>query len=126
MSPLSALRSRRTLLLLVFGFLCLLVARGAWAAAPIVITVGGANPAWGIPSPNPTSAAERARRVVFDVFSHRHPQIRLQRYTSLRIQGVAAESGILMAYAGGTAPDIVYVNLRQLRNYAGQGFLYPL
>ncbi len=31
-----------------------------------------------------------------------------------------------MAYAGGTAPDVVYVNLRQLRNYASQGFLRPL
>lgn len=96
------------------------------AAGPVTVTVGGANPAWGIPSPNATSPAERARRVVFDTFSKTHPEIRLQRYASLRIQGPAAESGILMAYAGGTAPDVVYVNLRQLRNYASQGFLRPL
>ena len=64
--------------------------------------------------------------VVFDTFTKKHPEIRLQRYTSLRIQGPAAESGILMAYAGGSAPDVVYVNLRQLRNYASQGFLRPL
>ncbi|HVK03765.1 MAG TPA: extracellular solute-binding protein [Armatimonadaceae bacterium] len=90
------------------------------------ITVGGANPAWGIPAPNATSPAERARRVVFDNFSKKHPDIRLQRYSSLRIQGPAAESGILLAFAGGSAPDVVYVNFRQLRNYVGQGFLRPL
>ena len=95
-------------------------------ASPTTITVGGAHPSWGIPSPNATAPAERARRVVFDAFSKQHPEIRLRRYASLRIQGPAAESGILMAFAGGVAPDVVYVNLRQLRNYVGQGFLRPL
>lgn len=90
------------------------------------IRVGGANPAWGIPDRNATSAWDRARRAVFDAFSRKYPHIKLQRYSSLRIQGPAAESGILMAYAGGTAPDVVYVNFRQLRNYVGQGFLRPL
>ncbi len=96
------------------------------AATPITVVVGGANPAWGIPSPNSTSPGERARRVVFDTFRKQHPEIRLQRYASLQIQGPAAESGILMAYAGGSAPDVVYVNLRQMRNYASQGFIRPL
>lgn len=93
---------------------------------PVTIKVGGANPAWGIPDRNATSPAERARRSVFDAFSRKHPEIKLERYSSLRIQGPAAESGIIMAYAGGTAPDVVYVNFRLLRNYAGQGFLRPL
>jgi multiple sugar transport system permease protein len=96
------------------------------AAAPVEIKVGGANPAWGIPDRNATSPFERARRSVFDAFTREHPHIRLTRYTSLRIQGPASESGILMAYAGGTAPDVVYVNFRQLQNYVGQGFLRPL
>jgi multiple sugar transport system permease protein len=69
-------------------------------------------------------AAER--RAVFDVFSKQHPHIKLVRASGLRIQGPAAESGILLAYAGGTAPDVVYVNFRQLQNYVGQGFLRPL
>ena len=96
------------------------------SAQTITLRVGGAHPAWGIPDRNATSPMERARRVIFDVFSHKNPDIKLERYSSLSIQGPAAESGLLMAYAGGTAPDIVYVNFRQLRNYAAQGFLRPL
>lgn len=98
----------------------------ALAQTPVEIVVGGANPAWGIPDRNATSSFERARRRVFDEFSRAHPDITLKRYSSLRLQGPAAESGIIMAYAGGAAPDVVYVNFRQLRNYAAQGFLRPL
>lgn len=95
-------------------------------AQTVTIRVGGANPAWGIPDRNATSPSERARRSVFDAFSRKYPHIKLERYSSLALQGPAAESGLLMAYAGGTAPDVVYVNFRQLRNYVGQGFLRPL
>ena len=92
----------------------------------VTVVVGGANPRWGIPDRNATSPSERARRTVFDAFSRKYPHIKLSRYSSLALQGPAAESGILMAYAGGAAPDIVYVNFRQLRNYVGQGFLRPI
>lgn len=118
----------------LFALLLLLVApHFASAQSPaknddgtVTIVVGGANPRWGIPDRNATSPAERARRTVFDAFSHKYPNIKLARYSSLALQGPAAESGILMAFAGGAAPDIVYVNFRQLRNYVGQGFLRPL
>jgi multiple sugar transport system permease protein len=96
------------------------------APEPVTIRVGGAYPGWGIPDKNQNTAPDRARRTVYDVFEKTHPDIRLARYTALAIQGPAAESGILMAFAGGTAPDVVYVNLRLLRNYATQGFLRPL
>lgn len=109
---------------------CLLVL--VWASVvraqtePIVIKVGGAYSTWGIPDPNSTAPFDRARRTVFEAFTKKHPEIKLERFTSLSIQGPAAESGILMAYAGGTAPDIVYVNMRLMRQYIGQGFLQPL
>jgi multiple sugar transport system permease protein len=93
---------------------------------PVTIRVGGAYPSWGIPDRNSTAPFDRAKREIFDAFSRKYPHIRLERYSSLSIQGPAAESGILMAYAGGTAPDVVYVNFRLLRNYVGQGFLRPL
>ncbi|WP_395094418.1 extracellular solute-binding protein [Armatimonas sp.] len=92
----------------------------------IVLKVGGAYSTWGIPDPNSTAPFDRARRTVFEAFTKKHPEIKLERFTSLSIQGPAAESGILMAYAGGTAPDIVYVNMRLMRQYVGQGFLQPL
>ncbi|MBC8104346.1 MAG: extracellular solute-binding protein [Cytophagales bacterium] len=92
----------------------------------MTLRVGGAYAGWGIPDKNATSASDRARRTVYDEFQKTHPDIRLERYSALAIQGPASESGILMAFAGGTAPDIVYVNMRLLRNYATQGFLRPL
>lgn len=111
-----------TILLLLGAFLSSAQAQDQ----TVTIKVGGALPVWGIPDRNGTSPAERAKRAVFDAFSRKHPNIRLERYSSLAIQGPAAESGILMAYAGGTAPDIVYANFRLLRNYVNQGFLRPL
>lgn len=123
-------RFRRALFLFVLVLLPVFAraqetATGGGSGA-VTITVGGANPAWGIPDRNATSPAERARRSVFDQFSRDHPEIKLERYASLRMQGPTAESGILMAYAGGTAPDVVYTNFRLLKQYVGQGFLRPL
>ena len=92
----------------------------------MTIRVGGAYAGWGIPDRNSTSPFERAKRAIFDAFTKKYPHIKLERRSSLSIQGPAAESGILMAYAGGTAPDVIYVNFRLLRQYAGQGFLRPL
>src|SRR5262245_35314411 len=76
------------------------------AQEPITIRVGGAYAGWGIPDRNSTSPFDRAKRAIFDAFSRKYPNIKLERYSSLSIQGPAAESGILMAYAGGTAPDV--------------------
>ena len=44
----------------------------------------------------------------------------------LQIQGPAAESSLLLAFAGGTAPDVVYVNFRSSAQFIQQGFLTPL
>jgi len=115
----------RLLLLFVLAASCLTVAAAA-NAEPVLIRVGGASSIYGLPDKNAATPADRAKRSVYDAFEKAHPDIRLGRYTSLSIQGPAAESGLLLAFAGGTAPDIVYVNFRQLRNYAAQGFLRPL
>ena len=44
----------------------------------------------------------------------------------LQIGGPGAESNLLLAFAGGTAPDVVYVNFRSSASYIQQGFLLPL
>jgi multiple sugar transport system permease protein len=118
---------------LAFSFLFCLVllttrelSPSVFADDSVTIRVGGAYAGWGIPDRNSTSPFDRARRAIFDAFSRKYPNIKLERYSSLSIQGPVAESGILMAYAGGTAPDVVYVNFRLLRQYVGQGFLRPL
>lgn len=127
------------LLLLIFGLITPLNVAGQPARAQegatdtgiapgkvVTIRIGGASPSWGIPDRNSTSPSERARRAVFDAFSRKYPNIKLERYSSLSIQGPAAEAGLLMAFGGGTAPDVVYTNFRQLRVYVDQGFLRPV
>lgn len=111
---------------IVLFLLLISVTAPAWAQETITLKVGGAYPTWGIPDPNATTPLERAKRKVFEAFTKKHPEIKLERFTALSIQGPAAESGILMAFAGGTAPDIVYTNMRLMRQYVGQGFLQPV
>ncbi len=81
---------------------------------------------WGIPAKDSTDPWRRAQRKVFERFAELHPNIKIISASGLQVQGPAAESGLLMAMAGGTAPDVFYVNFRKLHNYINQGFLYPL
>jgi ABC-type glycerol-3-phosphate transport system substrate-binding protein len=117
---------RAFLFLVLISVLAAPSLRAQTAEDPVTIRVGGSYPSWGIPDRNSTAPADRAKRAVFDAFTKKYPHIQLERYSSLSIQGPASESGILMAYAGGTAPDVVYVNFRLLRNFVIQGFLRPL
>jgi len=81
---------------------------------------------WGIPPKDATDPWRRANRAVFERFQETHPHIKIISASGLQVQGRAAESGLLMAMAGGTAPDVFYVNFRKLHNFINQGFLYPL
>lgn len=81
---------------------------------------------WGIPAKDATDPWRRANRAVFERFQELHPNIKIVSSSGLQVQGVARESGFLMAMAGGTAPDVFYVNFRKLHNFINQGFLYPL
>ncbi|MDI6827038.1 MAG: sugar ABC transporter substrate-binding protein, partial [Armatimonadota bacterium] len=81
---------------------------------------------WGIPPKDATDPWRRANRAVFERFQELHPNIKIISASGLQVQGRAAESGLLMAMAGGTAPDVFYVNFRKLHNFINQGFLYPL
>jgi ABC-type sugar transport system permease subunit/ABC-type glycerol-3-phosphate transport system substrate-binding protein len=81
---------------------------------------------WGIPPKDATDPWRRAQRAVFERFSELHPNIKIVSANGLQVQGPASESGLLMAMAGGTAPDVFYVNFRKLDSYITQNFLYPL
>jgi multiple sugar transport system permease protein len=94
-------------------------------ADPVVVRVGGAG-SWTIPDKNAPDPRSRADRAVIDAFEHEHPSIQLVNANGLQITGQASESNLLMAFAGGTAPDVVYVNFRSMNNYIQQGFLMPL
>ncbi len=87
--------------------------------------VGGAG-GFKLPDKNATDPKSRADRAIVDAFERAHPDIQLQSAQGLQIQGQGAESNILLAFAGGTAPDVVYVNFRSSASYIQQGFLRPL
>ncbi|MGB9620379.1 MAG: ABC transporter substrate-binding protein, partial [Armatimonadota bacterium] len=90
----------------------------------VTLRLWGGN--WGIPPKDATDPWSRANRAVFERFQELHPNIRIVSASGLQVQGPASESGLLMAMAGGTAPDVFYVNFRKLHSYVEQNFLYPL
>lgn len=81
---------------------------------------------WGVPRKDEVTPKARATRAVFKEFQRRHPEIEIISSSGLTIQGPARESSFLLAMAGGTAPDVFYVNFRKLHTYIEQNFLYPL
>src|SRR5258708_2428637 len=78
------------------------------------------------PSKRASDHFSRANRVVVESLEQKHPNIRLEVVSGLEITGAANESGLTLAMAGGMSPDVIYVNLRKMRTYVEQGFLYPL
>ena len=110
--------------------LCLLLLLGALSIAPsaraaITLRVGGAG-GFKLPDKNATDPKSRADRAIVEAFERQHPDIRLERAQGLQIGGVANESNLLLEFAGGTAPDVVYVNFRSSASFIDQGFLMPL
>ena len=97
----------------------------AQASAPLILKVGGAG-GFKLPDKNATDPNSRANRAIVDAFEKSHPGIRLESSQGLDIGGPGAESNLLLAFAGGTAPDVVYVNFRSSASYIQQGFLIPL
>ncbi len=68
----------------------------------------------------------QASRALLKAFNEKYPWIEMKPVSILSIQDVSTEAGQLMAIAGGTSPDIIYVNFRQSDSFIQQGFLYPL
>lgn len=112
-----------TLLLVLLAGLCL--SGAARAQKPLTLRLWGGS-GGSVPRKDDAAPWNRAARAVMEEFQHRHPEIKLEVATGIEVEGPANESGLLMAIAGGLAPDVVYVNFRQLENYVDQGFLYPL
>ena len=91
----------------------------------VTVRVGGAG-GFKLPDKNATDPQSRANRAVVDAFEREYPHVKLQAAQGLSIAGPQAESSLLLAFAGGTAPDVVYVNFRTSAQYIAQGFLQPL
>ncbi len=107
---------------------------------------------WSMPNPAAIDTPSKAEQAVLDEFVRRFPSIFAERhrsrceadpraygrhdwsrvsielhpFTGITIEGQAMDSRVLMAIAGGMAPDVLYVNFRQSDTFIQQGFLYPL
>lgn len=79
-----------------------------------------------LPSNKDVAPNRVAEYRVLKRFQELHPNIRLESSSHLEIEGATMDAAPLMAIAGGTSPDIIYVNFRQSDTYVQQGFLYPL
>jgi multiple sugar transport system permease protein len=90
------------------------------AAAPVTVKV------FSLPTKQAGSPSAIADYQVLERFRELHPEIRLVTATALQIEGRGSDTAPLMSIAGGTSPDIIYVNFRISDTYVRQGFLHPL
>lgn len=81
---------------------------------------------WDLPAPDKLSVANRADLAVFAAFREAHPDIAFEQATGLQLPGPAGAAGLIMSIAGGTAPDVMYVNFQRTRDFVQRGFLQPL
>jgi len=109
---------------LLLGTGSVLADRAVTSGGKVQLRLWGGS--WGLPRKDDPSPWARSTRAVFEEFQRQHPEIEIISSSGLQIQGPAAESSFLLAMAGGTAPDVFYVNFRKLHTYIGQNFLQPL
>ncbi len=97
-----------------------LSAASSRAGEPVTVRV------FSLPRAQANNPEEVAEHRIHQVFLERHPHIRLESATALRIEGDTMDAAPLMAIAGGTSPDVIYVNFRQSDTYIQRGFLAPM
>lgn len=79
-----------------------------------------------LPSSDDTSIDGLAGTAKFHDFTKRFPFIEVSAFSGISIPGMGQESKLMLAIAGGMAPDVIQVNFRMSDTYIHQGFIYPL
>jgi multiple sugar transport system permease protein len=64
--------------------------------------------------------------LIFKRFRDLHPEYDIKASAGITLIGQEATDTVLMSIAGGTAPDVLYVNFRKATSYISQNFLCPL
>ena len=71
-----------------------------------------------IPDPRKTDPRSKAQQAVFQAFLKKHPEIEVSAFSGISIANIQAESEIMLAIAGGNAPDVfTYINFRMSDSY---------
>ena len=79
-----------------------------------------------IPDPKATDVSSQIQVALLDEFRRQNPQVELSRFGGITIANIGNESKLMLAIAGGAAPDVMRVNFRMSDTYIQQRFIYPL
>ena len=79
-----------------------------------------------MPDPKNTTAATKVALALQSEFLRRNPDIELSQFSGISIPNIGWESKLMLAIAGGAAPDILPLNFRMSDTYIQQNFMYPL
>jgi len=104
-----------------FAFSLLLgAALPATAAEPTVLKL------WTIPDTSSPSVDAQAAARVIERFQQDHPRVVLRKTAGIKIPQIGGSAPILMAIAGGVAPDVLDCYQQDIHSFVEQGFLAPL
>jgi len=82
---------------------------------------------WSLPNRWGRDITEKVNYALIERFKELHPDILLTGSKLIVIPNSSSfDIGQLLAIAGGTAPDVMYINFRKSESFITQGFLYPL
>ena len=79
-----------------------------------------------MPDPKNTTPAAKVAIALQNEFLRRYPEIELSKFSGISIANIGWESKLMLAIAGGAAPDILPLNFRMSDTYIQQNFMYPL
>ena len=79
-----------------------------------------------LPDPKSTDTNTKVQLEILREFRKLYPEIELSPFSGIEIQNIGAESRLMLAIAGGAAPDVINVNFRMSDTYIQQNFLWPL
>ena len=102
------------------GLLLLLLACQVWSTEKIPLRV------MRLPDPRSMYPENRVALALIREFKRLHPEIELSAFSGITIQNVGAESRLMLAIAGGSAPDVLDLNFRMSDTYIQQNFVWPL
>ena len=109
---------------------CVAVTASAQTADPAASTPAPKKKArlklWSIPPKDARGAKMRADRLIFEKFVRDNPDIDVKTASGIKLEGQLAFDAVTMSIAGGTAPDVMYVNFRKSTTFIQEGFFLPL
>ncbi|MDD3927294.1 MAG: extracellular solute-binding protein [bacterium] len=108
---------------IIFFTVCLLPATGSLAASgdPVAPHHRIKLKVFNRVDATSTHITGKADRAVLEAFKKKYPYIDITTFNGLDIDGAS-----LMAVAGGTSPDVIYLNMKGSESYIRQGIVQPL